>query len=419
MLNRAASRASEFASRYTLGTLMIVLLVTVIFYSVFDLCFAPSYLIGDWLINYTQGFVRRGLMGQIILLLGHALHIPLPWMAVIIQIAIYSVFLYGVYRLAAPLRRNLLWYCLLLSPATLPFMILNPGNGCRKEVLLFAALPSVILLTRRGLSALALSLSIGALFAVMMLSHGAMFCCLPYFFAAIAVVTRDLKYMAKVSVGPFALAGLMINLARLYPGNMAVAMGICRSVGGRWINIDDTRDLCAGAIRHLSWTVEHSRSEELQNLHFWPLYAVLAILSFAPHIIALVRMYRRDHLHFEVKVIASAAVLCALTSAPLFYLTIDWGRWIHMQAVCLLVVILAAAHRAGSFQPSSGTARSVRIPRRALLVILAFLYCTCWTLPIYGGFPVRRGYLEVPLFFRHEFRFLHRIHAWQTIDRGW
>ena len=147
---------------------------------------------------------------------------------------------------------------------------------------------------------------------------------------------------------------------------------------------------------------------------------LLILLSFAPYVVALVVLYRRDRLRFEVKVIASIAVLCAFTTAPLFYLTIDWGRWIQMQIICLLLVILQAAQRAPGFQKTSnappfGAGKSWR----PALLVAAFLYCTCWTLPVLGMQEVRFGYGELPLYFHREFRLMRNIHAWQVIDRGW
>ena len=420
MLSKAAARLSEVASRYSLIVLMVALTLAAIFYAVYDLCFAPGYPIADWLINYSAGFVRRGLSGEFILLAAHATHIPPPWMAAVVQIAIYIAFLCGVYRLAAPLRRDVLWYCMLFSPAALAFMILDPMNGNRKELLLYAALTATIFLLRRGLSAISLSLSIAILLAILVLSHDALVVCFPYFFAAIAIEKRDLKVASKVIAFPFVLSAFLVNLVRLHPGDESVAIAVCKSVGGRWITSDDTRDLCAGAIRHLSWTMAKSRQEELQNLSYWPLYAFLILLSFAPYVIALVVMYRRDRMRFEVKLIMWIALLCALATSSLFYLTIDWGRWIQMQIICLLLVILQAAQRAPAFQKTSNApAFGAGKPWRPVLLIAAFLYCTCWTLPVLGMMSVRFGYAELPLYFHREFRLMRNIHGWQNIDRGW
>lgn len=420
MLNRGARRLSDFFSRYSLELLMVALVVAAIFYSVYDLCFAPAYPIADWLINYTQGFVRRGLPGELILLAARAVHIPPPWMVLVAQIAVYVSLLAVVYRLAKPLRRSMLWYCMMFSPAALAFMILAPENTVRKETLAPAALALTIVLVRRRVPALAFSAILVALLAALVLSHDALFCCFPYIFAAIAVGAGSVKYAAKITAAPYIVAAFLIGFVSRHPGDMSVAIGVCKSVGGRWINADDYRNLCAGAIRHLSWTISDSRHEELANLQYWPLYAALLVLSLAPYVIALVLLYRKDGLRFEVKVIAWIAALSALLSAPLFYLTIDWGRWIQMQVLCMLLMILFVAQRARSFQPDAnskpiGEGRAWRDP----LLAGVFLYCTCWTLPVLGMQPVRFGYVEVPLYFHHEFRLMRQLHGWQTIDRGW
>jgi hypothetical protein len=420
MLNKGADRLSKLAHRYLLQLFMVALVVMALFYSCYDLVFEPYYPIADWLINYSQGFVRRGFIGEIILLAAHLMHVPPPWMVVVVQMAIYVAFLSGVYKLAAPLRRYALWYWIMFSPAALAFMILAPMNTVRKETLAAALLTATIFILKRRPSAVALSLIITAFFAAMVLSHDALFCCFPFFFAAVAVSTKDLKYAAKVMVLPFVLALLLMNLVRLHPGSEAIAAGVCRSVGGRWTGVDDTRDLCAGAIGHLGWTIAKTRHEEVRNLQYWPLYAVLAVLSLAPYVVALTTLYRRDGLRFEVKVIAWTTALCALASAPLFYLSIDWGRWIQMQVVCLLVLILFAAQRAKGFQPNTqiqpvGEGRWWRGP----LLVGLFLYSTCWTLPVLGMQSVRFGYFDLPMYFHRQFKLVRQLHGYETIDRGW
>lgn len=420
MLKKGVDRLSQLADRYLLQTYMVTLVVMALFYSCYDLVFEPYYPIADWLINYSQGFVRRGFIGEFILLAAHLMHVPPPWMVVVVQMAIYVAFLCGVYKLAAPLRRDMLWYAMMFSPAALAFMILAPMNTVRKETLAPAALTATIFIMRRKVRPVVLSLIIAAFFAGMLLSHESPLCCLPFFFAAVAVDHNDLKYAVKVMAFPFVVAGFVLNLVRLYPGDKAVAIGICKSVGGRWIGIDDTRDLCSGAIGHLAWTIQRTRIEEVYNLHYWHMYWPRAVLSYLPFVIALVVLYRRDGLRFEAKVIGWITVVCALASAPLFYLSVDWGRWIQMQIVCLLVLILFVAGRAKGFQPGSevkpvGDGRWWRIP----LLFAVFLYCTGWTLPVLGLQPVRHGYRDLPMYFHRQFKFVQQQHFYQTLDRGW
>jgi hypothetical protein len=298
-------------------------------------------------------------------------------------------------------------------------MILNPLNVCRKDVLIMAALTAVILLMLRGLWGVTLSLVMALLFAIMVLSHDALYCCFPYFFAAAALQRNSLKDAARVTAGPFALAAVLIDITTHYPGNDSVAMAVCKSVGGRWIWIDDTNDLCSGAIKHLGWTFQKARQQELQNLHYWPLYAVLAILSFGPFVMMLIVLWKRDGLRFQVKVISLTAALCAILSAPLFYLTTDWGRWIHMQVICLLLVILMAERAGPARQPRIAPMAETGRARQTVLTFVAFVYCISWTLPVYGAFPDRWGYVDVVRVYRHAIPFTRRVQAQHPIDRGW
>lgn len=418
MPSNPLQRLLNFVSRNSLLLPMAALVLAVILHTLYSLYTSPSYAIADWLINYSGGFVRRGLPGAFILLISHLFHVPPPWIAAVIPVAIYVAFLCGVYRLAAPLHRDVLWYAMLFSPATLTFMITNPLSVCRKDVLVMAALTAVILLALRGISGVRLSLVIALFFAIMVLSHDALYCCFPYFFAAAALERNSLKDAVRVTAIPFALAAVLIDVATHYPGNDSVAMAVCKSVGGRWISIDDTNDLCSGAIKHLGWSFQKARLQELQNLHYWPLYAVLAVLSFAPFIAMLIVLWKRDGLRFQVKVISWTATLSAILSLPLFYLTTDWGRWIHMQVICLLLVILMAERLAPARPPGIVQTEPAR-SRQPVLAFVVFIYCIAWTLPVYAAFPVRWGYVDVVRVYYHVIPFTRRVQAEHPIDRGW
>lgn len=412
-------RLWALASTYSLEILIGACALCALVFELYAVCYIPQYTIADWLINYSQGFVRRGLVGQVVLLAARPLHMPPPIMVCLVQLIVYGIFLRGVYILAKPLRRDILWYALMFSPATLTFPITNVAMGIRKEVLMHMFLVCTIFLIRRKMPAVALSLYITAFLGTLVLSHETLACCFPYFFAAVAIGAGNLVSPLKIMAAPLAMAAVLENIARKHIGTLSVSMGICRSVGGRWVGANDSHNLCAGAIGHISWTIEMYRKEELENLHYWPLYAMGAVLALAPLVTALVVMYRRDRLRFEVKVIATIATLCALLSVPLFYLAIDWGRWIYMQTICLLLLILMAAQHAKGFlreskAPPLGEGKRWRIPLLAALV----LCYSVWTLPVVGLSPQRYGYFDIPraLYANYESG-KHQL-RWDQIDRG-
>ena len=98
-----------------------------------------SWVIGDWLINYSGGFVRRGLTGEVALLLHRVSGVPLEWVIFLFQASVFLIFLGCVYRLTKGIRWSYWMVVVLLSPATLAFTVLDQ-IGFRKEFLLLAAL---------------------------------------------------------------------------------------------------------------------------------------------------------------------------------------------------------------------------------------------------------------------------------------
>ena len=55
-----------------------------------------SWIIGDWLINYSGGFVRRGLAGAVVMLMHRSTGVPLQWVVYGIAASFFLVFLRGV-----------------------------------------------------------------------------------------------------------------------------------------------------------------------------------------------------------------------------------------------------------------------------------------------------------------------------------
>src|ERR1700744_2630943 len=134
MKSGRAQRLWVLASTYSLEILIGACALCAIVFELYAVCYIPQYTIAEWLINYSQGFVRRGLIGQVVLLAARPLHMPPPIMVYLVQLIVYGIFLRGVYILAKPLRRDILWYALMFSPATLTFPITNVAMGIRKEV---------------------------------------------------------------------------------------------------------------------------------------------------------------------------------------------------------------------------------------------------------------------------------------------
>jgi hypothetical protein len=180
-----------------LAFLLTLFFLAAVWIAAFNCRYEPLWTIGDWLINYSAGFVRRGLPGEVFLLLSRLLHVSVSRIALVIPALIYGIFLIGVYRLANPLKRNLLWWAMLFSPATIPFIVLNANDiAFRKETLLLAALALFIYLLQRDTRDVTLGCALTIMLVTLTLSHEATIVCFPYFVAAIALVTGSSRRAA-------------------------------------------------------------------------------------------------------------------------------------------------------------------------------------------------------------------------------
>lgn len=341
----------------SLAYLFVLLFALTFSIELFTLLYTPNFTMGDWLINYSAGFVRRGLPGQFFLITAHLFHVPVPWLALLFPVLLYAAFLVCVYRLANPLRHNFLLFALLFSPATLPFIVLNIHEiGVRKETLMLAALAAFALILQSGVADWILFLGLMVTVPILALSHEGTLICWPYFFCAAALGTHSLKRAFKICAVPLLTGLVLFAVVSRYPGNIAIAQGICASVGGHWVSLlpghrfpgGPQSSLCSGSIEWLGISLDDYRQERL-GIRFASPFAYIIPLAVVPFALAVLRIYRRDKLRLDAVLITATALISSAISVPLFLATINWGRWIYMQAVCLLIVILLAAHRAPSF----------------------------------------------------------------------
>lgn len=358
--------------------------------------------VGDWLINYSGGFVRRGFTGALVMLLHRATGIPLQWVVFSIQASVFLLFLVSVYQLTKGMRWSYLMAAVLLSPATLAFTVMNRYDaGLRKEILLFAALSVTVwvLLSERWKD-WQISTLLSVFLVGLALSHEGLLVAAPYFFAAVAVQTSSLRRAVRICAIPFVLTAIASVAVITHHGDQATAQAICSSAGGTLGHakpdaLHPTGGFCGGAISFLQLDVAQEREiivPMIRQWHLRRLFSALAIPTFLPLVALLWVFYRRDRLRVEVAIVLACAVVSMAGTSVLFYVGLDWGRWFHLQAICLMLLLMMLDHR-GAATAVPATQRS--LPFHVVATLALLLYATTWTLPGVGTGGETPGY--VPL----------------------
>lgn len=312
-----------------------------------------TYRVGDWVINYAGGFVRRGLFGELLFALSPP-GLPTLWALAGFQLACYAVVL--AYVASFLHRTGYAWPAIALAcgPVALPFIGWDVLAGWRKEIIGFAAV-ALLGWARRSLDQrvrVALTATAVGLFDLAMFSWEASVFAVPVMLFLLRepdgrVTLRGWPALTILGLG--VVGGAAGVLAR---GDVDTADAVCESVVARGLN----PDLCPGAIAMLGQPLDQAVAEVMTRFPLYWTYLWLLPLALLP--VLTTPWLRRNWPWF---------VATALLVLPLYVIGQDYGRWAH-----LLVVAPALAIMAG--EPSEVLNRWWRGGRTVA-------YTTLWGLP--------------------------------------
>ncbi len=353
-----------------------------------NLRLGSDWAIADWLINYTGGFVRRGLTGQLALALA-SLHLSPSVAILLLQYLLYAAILISVWQLLRNTRWTVWLVALVFSPATLAFQVLDPSFGFRKDILFLAELAILLLLLRRRppVRDLWITLYLCLFSTACILSHEGLVAYIPYLVAALAIALRDLRRTALCAI-PVALCSLAAAaLVSRFPGTLQTSQTVCRSLGYTFSTAPGT--FCSGAIAYLSRDPAYARAQVLDVIrgeHYATLMPRLALLALLPVILAAIALWRIPSLRRDLLAVAASALLSFAASAILFVYGTDWTRWIYLHAFSLALLLLFLNDRQQREHPATPLPDPYLPPagiRRLAVFALLALYLFGWDLAIY------------------------------------
>lgn len=289
---------------------------------------------GEWLVHYGDGFVRRGLPGEITLSLSEFTGIHPSIFVLTLQLGIYASLLIVLRRtfLASPTLSSAL---LLFAPGSLMYVFAEPSMAGRKDIVLFLAAALTLERAKDPKSSFSKSILVGALWAFAFLSHEAAFAFFPGIFLATILVGYGTGKRATAirnaspSLFSFALSFVLIALSAM----STKTYELCDRVN----NFTFDPRICDGAIGYvnqnaadLTGMIDSAilRSDSLFYVAFFGLASLLIVYS------ALANQVRRIDLITTLGLFLVGLVLISLIAS-------DWGRWLHM----FTVVGILAMHR--------------------------------------------------------------------------
>ena len=185
----------------------------------------------DWLINYQGGFVRRGLIGEILFKLHNFFSIRLDFLVLLLVIFLYVLLALLIIKSLKYLKNSKLDTLIFLSPGFFIYPIMNSGLSGRKEILLYVIIGLFVFFEEKIKSKYLLGIIIFSIFFTS-LTHSGLLFYIPYliFIFFLVKIERDkkLKYTELFIILLSMLSVLL--LITFNQGSKLQVIEICSSI---------------------------------------------------------------------------------------------------------------------------------------------------------------------------------------------
>jgi hypothetical protein len=152
--------------------------------------------VGDWLINYSGGFVRRGLSGFLLIGLANVINIRPELVVFFVKLIFYSVIYLGIIWIIRKIKITTFEVAILVSPVTYFFPILDTMGGGRKELILLAGISILAIMAIKNIKAPSPS-QLGMVLLVITALHEGLAFFYPLLIVLIPVIIRRERYNFK------------------------------------------------------------------------------------------------------------------------------------------------------------------------------------------------------------------------------
>lgn len=378
----------------TLGTFLII----IICYQALDKAFYMAYdalsmkgdlwLTADWVINYSSGFIRRGLLGQILLTFCQLFNLDLIRVTIHFQLILIILFITLSIILYFTTTKTFIEKTIFCSPAFyISFCYWSPLGGFRKELLLlffFILLIFLALSLKKQLATYYYMVFTVLLYIVLGLTHEMIIFFSPFFLFFFFILLKN----KSISLNSFwcfftiiCLANiLLLLLSYFFHGSPKSSITVCKSVSPYTISV-----FCNGAIKALGndlHTAYESISYYIKKTNYLTFYPLLFLISFLPF-----TMIAYDKA-LKVKYFLLISLICLL---PLFIIAIDWGRWISIYITLFSLLTFYLLHT------NHAQIKPFYQQHILLFAILFVTYTLTWIIPyccIYS-FPQNRLIIKI------------------------
>lgn len=355
----------KFIRRVLPFYLLSIFTITIL-YSFYNYLIHQPYTIGDWLINYQGGFVRRGFIGEVVYFLSKLTAINPGQLVVLLHAFFYAIFFIFSYLILIK-QENLQPYILLIfSPFIFIFQIYDYGGGYRKELIYLAIMAFTVWSSYLHKRTFEKIFFITVLFyPLVILSHEILAIFLPfllsvYFLRADINLKKIIPLVLILLISCFAFI-----LSVLYKGNIETVESIFQSLVLKNYKID------GGSISWLDKNTDYALYFTQKRIKEYN-YMVKVFFALVFVMVAFIPIFKNIFELFKNKLVFILMTTSFLGTCALSMIAIDWGRWIYILAVSLFLLTLTY---------NKGRKLNFAPDKKIYLIIFSMLYFSIWSIP--------------------------------------
>lgn len=343
------------------------LLIFLIFYLIEVMHYQKTFALhpwiaGDWLINYSNGFIRRGFLGAFVDRFSKAFNLELSSLVLEIKFFFYLIWISAFYFLAKKKSVGLMEFILILSPWAFLFDLHDPQGSGRKELVLFCIFCVYIYLIilhppcKKQLFRNWVFYFLLVSLPIITIIHEGLFFYLQFFLIPLIYNRESNSFHLEFTIPYIVATFAAIFIYLFFKGDSSYSTSICESLLKKGFQ----KSICGGAIESLNH----------KDIYFDSLYLKVYIPTFILTLIPLgFYFYKTTNLSAVKKF--HLILIGLIPTLPLYLISLDWGRWIHIYGLLSLILYLGIKTHNPKFNKTNTIA----------LFPIGFLYIFCWVIP--------------------------------------
>lgn len=363
----------------------LIFIIFVLFYSIFNLYLKHNVgndtSISEWLINYSGGFTRRGLGGEINIFLANFFSITLRQAILSIQILTHSTYLILLFVYIKDLKLDIIQFFALFSPLFLLYPIAELEALGRKEILIFLFFISCLFLSDGRLRSIYLNTFVFIFFPILCFIWEQVILFAPFF--SVILINKNKLYFFKET---------FIKLFVIFlPSILAIIVIFLLP-----LSITDHAVMCSFLETEFGEKCYMSAELLIKNTIYFDTFFIHEKVNFFPHYFRYILIFLVGFFPLHLSILKNKFVskenfitnnfspfylyICLyLPILLLFAFGHDWGRWIHLTyslSILLYFYLIKSEIISNDFHNNFFT--KLFIKKKIFLVLIFFLFAFFW-----------------------------------------